>query len=164
MFDIREPGSSLGDTMFSSDDSDPGAVPLERVEAEICELAGHLAAANWARMTGRPRRARATRTCSRAVPEDSWHFHDSHCAQLFISHDAQPRRASKSPSRTRNRQVAAARCPASSHALTQLDGCYKVATVRLLCIGGRYAFPARPAPTPLRHPPAVHPGRTGSSG
>src|SRR5579859_6137074 len=45
MFDIREPGSSLGDTMFSSDDSDPGAVPLERVEAEICELAGHLAAA-----------------------------------------------------------------------------------------------------------------------
>src|SRR5579872_4248990 len=45
MFDIREPGSSSGDTMFSSDDSDPGAVPLERVESEICELAGHLAAA-----------------------------------------------------------------------------------------------------------------------
>ena len=73
-----------------------------------------VAAANRARITGRSRRARATRTCSRAVPDDIWHFHDSHCAQLFISHDAQPRRASKSPSRTRNRHVAAARCPASS--------------------------------------------------
>ena len=72
------------------------------------------AAANRARMTGRSRRARATRTCSRAVPEDSWHFHDSHCAQEFISQLAQPRRASKSASRTRNRHVAAARCPASS--------------------------------------------------
>ena len=65
-------------------------------------------------MTGRSRSARATRTCSRAVPEDIWHFHDSHCAQDPISHDAQPRRASKSASRTRNRHVAAARCPASS--------------------------------------------------
>src|ERR1700730_11460314 len=65
-------------------------------------------------MTGRSVRARATRTCSRAVPEDSWHFHDSRCAQDCISHDAQPRRASKSASRTRNRHVAAARCPASS--------------------------------------------------
>ena len=72
------------------------------------------AAANRARITGRSRSARATRTCSRAVPEDIWHFHDSHCAQLFISQLAQPRRASKSPSRTRNRHVAAARCPASS--------------------------------------------------
>jgi hypothetical protein len=72
------------------------------------------AAANRARITGRSRSARATRTCSRAVPEDSWHFHDSHCAQELISHDAQPRRASKSASRTRNRHVAAARCPASS--------------------------------------------------
>ena len=71
-------------------------------------------AANRARITGRSRSARATRTCSRAVPDDSWHFHDSHCAQEPISHDAQPRRASKSPSRTRNRHVAAARCPASS--------------------------------------------------
>ena len=71
-------------------------------------------AANSPRMTGRSRRARATRTCSRAVPEDIWHFHDSHAAQLVISHDAQPRRASKSASRTRNRHVAAARCPASS--------------------------------------------------
>src|SRR6185369_14574980 len=71
-------------------------------------------AANRARITGSTRSARATRTCSRAVPEDSWHFHDSHCAQEPISHDAQPRRASKSASRTRNRHVAAARCPASS--------------------------------------------------
>ena len=35
-------------------------------------------------------------------------------AQLVISQLAQPRRASKSASRTRNRHVAAARCPASS--------------------------------------------------
>src|SRR5579859_7135310 len=45
MFDILESGSSPDDTVFSSDDSDPEAAPLERVEAEICELAGHLAAA-----------------------------------------------------------------------------------------------------------------------
>jgi hypothetical protein len=72
------------------------------------------AAANSSRITGRSRSARATRTCSRAVPEDIWHFHDSHAAQLFISQLAQPRRASKSASRVRNRQVAAVRCPASS--------------------------------------------------
>jgi hypothetical protein len=66
-------------------------------------------AANPDRITGRSRSAQATRTCSRAVPEDIWHFHDSHCAQLFISQLAQPRRASKSASRTRKRQVAAAR-------------------------------------------------------
>src|SRR5689334_10613382 len=65
-------------------------------------------------MTGRSRSARATRTCSRAVPDDIWHFHDSHAAQLLISQDAHPRRASNSASRTRNRHVAAARCPASS--------------------------------------------------
>src|SRR5207253_9419275 len=57
----------------------------------------------------------STRPCSRAVPEDSWHCHDSHCAQELISQLAQPRRASESASRTRNRHVAAARCPASSH-------------------------------------------------
>ena len=51
---------------------------------------------------------------SRAVPDDIWHFHDSQAAQLVISQLAQPRRASKSPSSTRNRHVAAARCPASS--------------------------------------------------
>ena len=71
-------------------------------------------APNSPRITGRFRSARATRTCSRAVPEDIWHFHDSHSAQLFMSQLAQPRRASKSPSSTRNRHVAAARCPASS--------------------------------------------------
>ena len=43
-------------------------------------------AANRARITGRSRSARATRTCSRAVPDDIWHFHDSHCAQEPISH------------------------------------------------------------------------------
>ena len=43
------------------------------------------AAANRARITGRSRSARATRTCSRAVPDDIWHFHDSHCAQEPIS-------------------------------------------------------------------------------
>ena len=48
------------------------------------------------------------------MPADIWHFHDSQAAQLVISQLAQPRRASKSASRTRNRQVAAARCPASS--------------------------------------------------
>jgi hypothetical protein len=67
------------------------------------------AAANSRRITGSPRRARATRTCSRAVPEDSWHRHDSHAAQLPSSRDAQPRRSSNSASSTRNRQVAAAR-------------------------------------------------------
>src|SRR5580704_15907246 len=71
-------------------------------------------APNSPRITGRSRNARATRTCSRAVPEDIWHFHDSQAAQLVISQVAQPWRASKSPSRTRNWQVAAARCPASS--------------------------------------------------
>src|SRR6185437_15626113 len=72
------------------------------------------ASANRARITGRSRSARATRTCSRAVPDDIWHFHDSHCAHEPISQLAHPRRASKSASRTRNRHVAAARCPASS--------------------------------------------------
>ena len=41
MFDIREPGSVPGSTIPV-----PGApVPLERLEAQICELAGHLTAA-----------------------------------------------------------------------------------------------------------------------
>ena len=66
-------------------------------------------AANSLLITGRSRSARATRTCSRAVPEDSWHFHDSHAAQLLISQLAQPRRSSNSASSTRNRHVAAAR-------------------------------------------------------
>src|SRR5580704_1579931 len=58
--------------------------------------------------------ARATRTCSRAVPEAIWHFHDSHAAQDGISQSAQPLRASKSAISSRNWQVAAVRCPASS--------------------------------------------------
>jgi hypothetical protein len=100
----------------------PASVAAVAIRVSARTLAyDSFAAANRARITGRSRSARATRTCSRAtrtcsraVPDDIWHFHDSHCAQEPISHDAQPRRASKSPSRTRNRHVAAARCPASS--------------------------------------------------
>jgi hypothetical protein len=44
MFDILESGSRSDDTTFHPYDT-PEAVPLERVEAESCELAGHLAAA-----------------------------------------------------------------------------------------------------------------------
>ena len=47
----------------------------------------------------------------REVPEDTWHFHDTPSAQLFMSRLAQPRRASKSPSSTRNRHVAAGQMP-----------------------------------------------------
>ena len=52
MFDIHEPGSVPGSTIpvpggAVPDGAVPGAVPvpLERLEAQICELAGHLAAA-----------------------------------------------------------------------------------------------------------------------
>ena len=52
MFDIREPGSVPGSTIPVPDapapvpgDPAPGPVPLERLEAQICELAGHLTAA-----------------------------------------------------------------------------------------------------------------------
>src|SRR5579863_2822163 len=44
MFDKQESDPCPDDITFSSDDT-AAAVPLERVEAEICELAGHLAAA-----------------------------------------------------------------------------------------------------------------------
>src|ERR1700740_2943577 len=44
MFDIQGSGSCPDDITFSPDDA-VGAVPLERLEAQICELAGHLAAA-----------------------------------------------------------------------------------------------------------------------
>jgi hypothetical protein len=50
MFDTLESGSCPGGTMFNPDEFNPGdtgpaSVPLERLEAQICELAGHLAAA-----------------------------------------------------------------------------------------------------------------------
>ena len=45
MFDMQEPRSIPGDTVQLPHDPDPAPVPLERLEAQICELAGHLAAA-----------------------------------------------------------------------------------------------------------------------
>src|SRR4029077_19957462 len=45
MFDILESGSCPDGTMSNPDDAGPASVPLERLEAQICELAGHLAAA-----------------------------------------------------------------------------------------------------------------------
>ena len=43
MFDIQEPGCVLGNAIPVPDA--PAVVPLERLEAQICELAGHLTAA-----------------------------------------------------------------------------------------------------------------------
>jgi hypothetical protein len=45
MFDTLQRGSRPDGTMSNPDDTGPGSVPLERLEAQICELAGHLAAA-----------------------------------------------------------------------------------------------------------------------
>ena len=45
MFDNQQSGSVLDGAVTVPDDPDPAEVPLERVEAQICELAGHLAAA-----------------------------------------------------------------------------------------------------------------------
>src|SRR5260370_21498006 len=45
MFDTLQRGSCPDGTMSNPDDTGPGSVPLERLEAQICELAGHLAAA-----------------------------------------------------------------------------------------------------------------------
>jgi hypothetical protein len=49
MFDIDEPSSILASALPPADvaasPAEPARVPLERVEAQICELAGHLAAA-----------------------------------------------------------------------------------------------------------------------
>ena len=46
MFDIQEPGCIPGSSIPVPDAPVPGAsVPLERLEAQICELAGHLTAA-----------------------------------------------------------------------------------------------------------------------
>ena len=43
MFDVQEPGSAPGSTTLVLDA--PAPVPLERLEEQICELAGHLTAA-----------------------------------------------------------------------------------------------------------------------
>ena len=45
MFDVLESGSCPDGMMPNPDDTGPTSVPLERLEAQICELAGHLAAA-----------------------------------------------------------------------------------------------------------------------
>jgi hypothetical protein len=46
MFEIRAPGSVPDGQVPGDHPSDlPSPVPLERLEAQICELAGHLAAA-----------------------------------------------------------------------------------------------------------------------
>jgi Domain of unknown function (DUF222) len=45
MFDLEQSGSDPGSTLTVPSDGDPAPVPLERLEAQICELAGHLAAA-----------------------------------------------------------------------------------------------------------------------
>src|ERR1700749_2158092 len=49
MFDIDRPGSVFADVSPPPDvaaaPAEPRRVPMERVEAQICELAGHLAAA-----------------------------------------------------------------------------------------------------------------------
>jgi hypothetical protein len=49
MFDIDRPGSVFADVSPPPDvaaaPAEPRRVPLERVEAQLCELAGHLAAA-----------------------------------------------------------------------------------------------------------------------
>jgi hypothetical protein len=49
MFDTREPGSAPGSSIPVPGSTIPvpeaPAVPLERLEAQICELAGHLTAA-----------------------------------------------------------------------------------------------------------------------
>ena len=49
MFDIDRPGSVFASALPPADAAaspdEPPAVPLERLEAQICELAGHLAAA-----------------------------------------------------------------------------------------------------------------------
>ena len=45
MFDTLQEGRCPDGTMFNPEDTGPASVPLERLEAQICELAGHLAAA-----------------------------------------------------------------------------------------------------------------------
>ena len=45
MFDTLQERCPPDDTTFNHDEAGPTSVPLERLEAQICELAGHLAAA-----------------------------------------------------------------------------------------------------------------------
>jgi hypothetical protein len=45
MFDTLQQGPGSDGAMFNPDDTGTASVPLERLEAQICELAGHLAAA-----------------------------------------------------------------------------------------------------------------------
>jgi HNH endonuclease/Domain of unknown function (DUF222) len=45
MFDLEQSGYGPGSTLTVPSDGDAAPVPLERLEAQICELAGHLAAA-----------------------------------------------------------------------------------------------------------------------
>src|SRR5580658_2607330 len=45
MFDTLQRDPRPDDAMFNPDETGPAPVPLERLEAQICELAGHLAAA-----------------------------------------------------------------------------------------------------------------------
>ena len=45
MFDLRQPGADPGIAVLFPDPGPADAVPLERLEAQICELAGHLTAA-----------------------------------------------------------------------------------------------------------------------
>jgi hypothetical protein len=45
MFDTKRPGAGPGTTISDPDPGPPEPVPLERLEAQICELAGHLTAA-----------------------------------------------------------------------------------------------------------------------
>ncbi len=45
MFDIKVPDQVLADAALAPPEADPSPIPLERLEAQICEVAGHLAAA-----------------------------------------------------------------------------------------------------------------------
>src|SRR5689334_20523800 len=45
MFDIKMPGQTAGGMAQPGGEPSPSPVPLERLEAQICEVAGHLAAA-----------------------------------------------------------------------------------------------------------------------
>ena len=82
-----------------------------------------------------------------AVPEAIWHFHDSHAAQDGISQSAQPLRASKSATSSRNWQVAAVRCPASSQirassrSIGSSDGPDVVATLMYSILPNGYDIP-----------------------